>query len=79
MSSGSARAKASPSGGPIPFRNRACWRRGSRLTAAVAPVRPAFSRKVYQAQFAEGLPIAEEATIAAILTALKLDAARRAA
>ena len=40
----------------------------------VAPVRSAFSRKVYHAEFAEGLPIAEEATIAAILTSLKLDA-----
>ncbi|MFO0993158.1 MAG: 2-hydroxychromene-2-carboxylate isomerase [Hyphomicrobiales bacterium] len=60
---------------PDPFPQSGLLAARVALTAAVAPVRPAFSRKVYQAQFAEGRPIAEEATIAAILAALKLDAA----
>jgi 2-hydroxychromene-2-carboxylate isomerase len=59
---------------PDPFPQSGLLAARVALTAAVAPVRPAYSRRVYLAQFAEGLPIAEEATIAAILTALKLDA-----
>jgi 2-hydroxychromene-2-carboxylate isomerase len=59
---------------PDPFPQSGLLAARVALTAAVAPVRPAYSRRVYLAQFAEGLPIAEEATIASILTALKLDA-----
>jgi 2-hydroxychromene-2-carboxylate isomerase len=59
---------------PDPFPQSGLLAARVALTAAVARVRPAFSRRVYQAQFAEGRPIAEEATIATILSALKLDA-----
>jgi len=59
---------------PDPFPQSGLLAARVALTASVAPVRPAFSRKVYQAQFAEGRPIAEEETISDILTALKLDA-----
>ncbi|QGM47991.1 2-hydroxychromene-2-carboxylate isomerase [Methylocystis heyeri] len=51
----------------------------SLLTARIALVlgddeRPAFSRKVYRAEFGEGRPIAEPATLAPILDGLGLDA-----
>lgn len=59
---------------PDPFPQSGLLAARVALTAAVAPVRAAFSRKVYLAQFAEGRPIAEEETISAILTALNLDA-----
>ena len=58
---------------PDPFPQSGLLAARVALTAAVAPVRPAFSRKVYQAQFAEGRAIADEATITAILAGLKLD------
>jgi 2-hydroxychromene-2-carboxylate isomerase len=60
---------------PHPFPQSGLLAARVALTAAVAPVRSAFSRKVYHAEFVDSLPIAEESTIAAILTSLKLDAA----
>ena len=59
---------------PDPFPQSGLLAARAALTAAVAPVRPAFSRRVYLAQFVEGRAIAEEATITAILVGLKLDA-----
>jgi len=63
----------------LPLRRPAPFPQNSLLAARVAlalaePSRPEFSRAVYRAQFDAGLPIAEPATLAAILEAMGLDA-----
>jgi 2-hydroxychromene-2-carboxylate isomerase len=58
---------------PDPFPQSGLLAARVALTAAVAPVRAGFSRRVYQAQFAEGRAIADEATIASILAELRLE------
>jgi 2-hydroxychromene-2-carboxylate isomerase len=63
----------------LPLRRPAPFPQNSLLAARVAlgldeARRPDFSRAVYRAQFDAGLPIAEPATMAAILEAMGLDA-----